>query len=47
LDAKELQTLQLDCNPDEGANRKALSYRYKNDANSDVVAAEKLEDLLK
>lgn len=47
LDEKELQQLLLDSNAEEGAQKKALSYRYKDDVNSDVIAAEKLEDLLK
>lgn len=47
LDEKELEKLLLDSNGEEGAQKKALSYRYKDDVNSDVIAAEKLEDLLK
>lgn len=47
LDEKELEKLLLDSNGEEGAHKKALSYRYKDDVNSDVIAAEKLEDLLK
>ena len=47
LDEKELEKLLLDSNGEEGAQKKALSYRYKDDVNSDVIAAEKLDDLLK
>lgn len=47
LDEREMQKLLLDSNAEEGAHKKALSYRYKDDVNSDVIAAEKLEDLLK
>jgi len=47
LDEKELEKLLLETNGEEGAQKKALSYRYKDDVNSDVIAAEKLEDLLK
>ena len=47
LDEKELEKLLLDSNADEGVYKKALSYRYKDDVNSDVIAAENLEELLK
>ena len=48
LNEKELEKILPDSRMEEGDRpNKALSYRYKDDIHSGIVAAENLEDLLK